>query len=165
VPPPDADAGLGPIGQFDQRWAYTRRLSRRLADDRSDPQHALETMLSQRRYGILAYYEEAHDHQTLRHDPMFKLITQRSIHDEPLASQPKLSRLENRARSADLQRMIDFLIDTGLERLQHKRGGGLPKQVTFDLDPTDDPCHGQQQLRLFHGYYGQYHYLPQAISK
>lgn len=72
---------------------------------------------------------------------MFKLIGQRSIDAESLASQPTLSRLENRAQPADLQRMIDFLIDTGIERLQHKHGGGLPKQITFDLDPTDDPCH------------------------
>ena len=44
---------------------------------------------------MLADYEDANDHQTLRHDPMFKLIGQRSIHDAPLASQPTLSRLEN----------------------------------------------------------------------
>jgi hypothetical protein len=122
-------------------------------------------MLSQRLYGLLADYEDANDHQTLRHDPMFKLIGQRSIHDAPLASQPTLSRLENRAQPVELQWMLDFLIDTGIERLQHKHGDSLPDQVTFDLDPTDDPCHGQQQLRLFHGYYDQHQYLPHVISE
>ena len=159
------DAGLLPIRQLDQRWRYTRRLAACLGDHRRAPDHPTLTLLRQRLYGILADYADANDHQTLRHDPVFKLIADRSIHDPPLASQPTLSRFENAARSSELQQWVDFLIDTGVERLQHAHRGALPDQLTLDLDPTDDPCHGQQQLRLFHGYYDQHQYLPQIISE
>lgn len=66
---------------------------------------------------------------------------------------------------AELQSLIDFTIDTGVERLHQKHGDQLPACITLDLDTTDDPCHGQQQLRLFHGYYDQYQYLPLIISE
>lgn len=80
------------IRQFDQHCGYIHRLSRCLADARVDPQHSIEAMLAQRLYGVLADYEDVNDRQTLRHDPMFKLIGQRSIDAEPLACQPTLSR-------------------------------------------------------------------------
>jgi len=95
---------------------------------------------------------------------VFKLIPDRSIHDPPLASQPMLSRFENAARPSELQQWVNFLIDTGVERLQHAHRGALPVQLTLNLDPADDLCHGQQQVRLFHGYYDQHQYLPQIIS-
>jgi hypothetical protein len=61
--------------------------------------------------------------------------------------------------------MIDFAITTGIERLKEKYGGQLPACLTLDLDATDDPTHGRQQLTLFHGYYGQYQYFPLIISE
>jgi len=100
---------------------------------------------------------------------IFKLIAGRQPEDAALASQPTLSRFENRVGPAELQRLIDFTIATGVERLQDKHprkpGGSIPTHVTLDLDTTDDPTHGQQQLRLFHGYYDQYQYLPLVISE
>jgi hypothetical protein len=117
-------------------------------------------MTRQRLYGILAGYEDCNDHDTLRSEPVFKLVAGRPIDDDPLASQPTLSRFENSVTCAELQRLIDFVIDTGVERLREKHHGELPDQVTLDLDTTDDPTHGHQQLTLFHGYYDQYQYLP-----
>lgn len=161
-----SDAGLLLFRQFDQRWDYTRRLAACLTDDRHDPEHTILQMLRQRVYGILADYEDCNDHDALRDDPILKLIADRLPQDPPLASQPTLSRFENAASDCrGLQRMVEFLIATGVERLAAKHGGRLPEQVTLDLDPTDDPCHGQQQLVFFHGYYDQYQYLPMVISE
>jgi len=163
--PISGDAGLLPIRQFDERWRYTQRLAACLVDRRCDPDHSHEQMVRQRLYGMLAGYEDCNDHDTLRDEPVFKLVSGRQVEDDPLASQPTLSRFENSVTPAELQRLIDLLIDTGVERLHAKHGGDLPAQVTLDLDTTDDPCHGDQQLRLFHGYYDQYQYLPLIISE
>ncbi len=164
--PISGDAGLLPIRQFDQRRRYTQRLAACLIDRRSDPDHSHEQMVRQRVYGILAGYEDCNDHDTLRHEPVFKLVSGRRIGDDPLASQPTLSRFENGVTCGELQRLIDFTIDTGVEHLRDKHPRKrLPEHVTLDLDTTDDPCHGDQQLRLFHGYYDQYQYLPLIISE
>lgn len=163
--PISGDAGLLPIRQFDDRWHYTQRLADCLIDRRDEPEHSHVQMTRQRLFGILAGYEDCNDHDTLRDEPVFKLIAGRQPGDDPLASQPTLCRFENGVTPAELQRLIDFTLDTGVERLKHKHGGGLPDCVTLDLDPTDDPCHGDQQLRLFHGYYDQYQYLPMVISE
>ncbi len=175
-----SDAGLLPIRQFDQRWRYTDRLAACLHDSKPDRVHTLIAMLRQRLFGILAGYQDCNDHDTLRNDPVFKLVAGRLPHDDALASQPTLSRFENLATPAVLQEVIDFLIATGVQRLRHKHGGGggggggggqspdggpLPAAITLDLDATDDPTHGRQQLTLFHGYYGQYQYFPLVISE
>lgn len=167
-----SDAGLLPLRQFDQRWNYTQRLADCLVDRRplregeaSRRQHTLLSMLRQRIFGILAGYEDCNDHDTLRNDPVFKLIADRLPDDEPLASQPTLSRFENLATPQVLQKLIDFTIATGIERLKQKHGGQLPASLTLDLDATDDPTHGHQQLTLFHGYFGQYQYFPLILSE
>ncbi len=146
-----SDAGLLPLRQFDQRWNFTARMSRCLHDPKPQRQHILQSMLRQRIFGILAGYEDCNDHDTLRDDPVFKLIADRLPKDDPLASQPTLSRFENLATPAVLQRLIDFNIATGIELLKQVHGGKLPASITLDLDATDDPTHGHQQLTLFHG--------------
>ena len=159
------DAGLLPIRQFDHRWGFTRRLAACLVDHRSNPDHSYVQMVRQRVYGILAGYEDCNDHNMLRDEPVFKLVAGRQIEDDALASQPTLSRFENSATIAELQRLIDFTIDTGVERLRETQGRQLSSPITLDLDTTDDPTHGNQQLTLFHGYYDQYQYLPLIISE
>jgi hypothetical protein len=168
-----SDAGLLPLRQFDQRWKYTSRMIQclsdplRLAQGRPSPDRdqSLLSMLRQRLFGILAGYEDCNDHDTLRDDPIFKMVAGRLPEDKPLASQPTLSRFENLVTPAMLQKLIDFMIDTGIERLKQKHGGQLPASITLDLDATDDPTHGHQQLTLFHGYFGQYQYFPLIISE
>jgi hypothetical protein len=160
-----SDAGLLPLRQFDQRWQYTQRLAACLHDPRPDRVHALIEMLRQRVFGILAGYEDCNDHDTLRDDPVFKLVAGRLPEDKALASQPTLSRFENLATPQVLQDVIDFLITTGIERLKQNHGGALPASITLDLDATDDPTHGQQQLTFYHGYFGQYQYFPLIISE
>ncbi|MGD0141512.1 MAG: IS1380 family transposase [Tepidisphaeraceae bacterium] len=159
------DVGLLPLRQFDQRWQYTARMADCLHDPKPSREQTLDSMLRQRFFGILAGYEDCNDHDTLRDDPVFKLITDRLPDGKALASQPTLSRFENLATPAVLQKLIDFTIDTGIERLKQKHGGTLPASLTLDLDATDDPTHGHQQLTLFHGYFGQYQYFPLIISE
>ena len=159
------DAGLLPLRQFDQRWHYTARMARCLDDPNPDRDHSFLSMLRQRFFGILAGYEDCNDHDTLRNDPVFKLVAGRLPEDEALASQPTLSRFENLITPAVLQRLIDFNIATGIERLKQNHGGKLPASITLDLDATDDPAHGNQQMTLFNGYFGQYQYFPLVISE
>jgi len=159
------DAGLLPLRQFDQRWRYTARMAGCLHDPKPSRHQSLLSMLRQRLFGILAGYEDCNDHDTLRNDPVFKLIADRLPEDKALASQPTLSRFENLATPAVLQQLIDFTIATGIERLKFKHGGALPASITLDLDATDDPTHGRQQLTLFHGYFGQYQYFPLILSE
>lgn len=160
-----SDAGLLAIRQFDQRWNYTARMAACLDDPKPGRAQSLVSMLRQRVFGILAGYEDCNDHDTLRDDPVFKLIAERRSEGDALASQPTLSRFENSATPKVLQKLIDFNIHTGIERLKAHHKGQLPAQITLDLDATDDPTHGHQQLTLFHGYYGQYQYFPLIISE
>ena len=160
-----SDAGLLPIGQLDQRWRFTERMAACLSDARNDPNQSISVMLRQRLYGILADYDDCNDHDSLRDEPVFKLLAGRLPQDAPLASQPTLSRFENSVTIEALWKLLDFLVVTGLERLGTRNGGRLPGQVILDLDPTDDPTHGHQQLSLFHGYYEQHQYFPLLISE
>jgi len=160
-----SDAGLLPFYEFDTKWNYTQRMAGCLFDPKPQREHSLLSMLRQRFYGVLASYEDCNDHDTLRNDPIFKLIGGRLPEDDALASQPTLSRFENLVTPAVLQKLIDFTITTGIEHLKMKHGGRLPATLTLDLDPTDDPTHGDQQLTLYHGFYEQYQYLPLIISE
>ncbi len=160
-----SDAGLLPIREFDQKLRYTERMAACLSDSRTAPDHTLISMLRQRLYGILADYEDCNDHDALRNDPVFKLLADKLPEDDPLASQPTLSRFENAITIPALWALLDFLTHTGIKRLRHQYGGMLPDKVTLDLDPTDDPAHGDQQLTLYHGYYEQYQYFPILISE
>lgn len=160
-----SDAGLLPFREFDQRWRYSARMAACLSDARVDPEHTTLSMLRQRLYGILADYEDCNDHDALRNDPTFKLLSGKSPTDDPLAAQPTLSRFENAVTVPALENLQDFLVVTGIERLRDHHGGQVPACVTLDIDPTDDPTHGHQQLSLFHGYYGQHQYFPVVISE
>lgn len=104
-------------------------------------------------YGILADYPDQNDHDVLRSDPIFKLICDRSIHDEDLASQPTLSRLENAITVGSFFRLRETLLEQFIASFDKP-----PTQLTLDMDPFDDPTHGDQQLTFFHGYYDQYPY-------
>ncbi|MEK6237695.1 MAG: transposase, partial [Planctomycetales bacterium] len=99
------------------------------------------------------------DHDALRADPIFKLVCDRSPNARDLASQPTLSRFENWIDVTSLKRLRDVMIDQFIQSFDQP-----PTQVTLDLDPFDDPTHGSQQLTFFHGYYGQYQYLPRLLT-
>ena len=159
--PISRDAGLLPIRQFDGQIRLTEQVAAAI-EDRRDPnliEHSILTMVRQRIFGILADYEDQNDHDTLRSDPVFKLITDRLPDDPDLASQPTLSRLENAVTIPDLWRLRDVLMDLFIQSFDRP-----PSHLTFDVDAVDDPTHGQQQLSMFHGYYEQHQYLPIVIT-
>lgn len=160
-----SDAGLLAFRQFDERIGWTARFAACIEDPRSDPAHSLLSMVRQRVYGIIAGYEDCNDHDTLRDDPMFKLIAGKLPNGDALASQPTLSRLENAVSVASLNKLADLMLQLGVQRVRRANGGTLPSRVTIDLDPTDDPSHGAQQLTFFHGYYDQHQYYPMIVSE
>jgi hypothetical protein len=156
-----SDAGLLPIRQFDERAGLTRAVAEAL-DDPRDPdltEHSFLEMVRSRVYGILAGYEDQNDHDTLRHDPVFKVVADRSPEDDALASQPTLSRFENAISVKSLKRLRDVFIDQFIASFPKP-----PRHLTFDLDAVDDPAHGHQQLTFWHGYYDQNQYLPLVIT-
>jgi hypothetical protein len=156
-----SDAGLLPIREFDERVGLTHQFAGALRDRRTPEMidHSFLEMVRARIYGIIAGYEDQNDHDTLRDDPVFKLIADRSPDAEPLASQPTLSRFENAISIASLKRLRDLFIDQFITSFTTP-----PKHLTFDLDAVDDPAHGAQQLVLFHGYFDQYQYFPSFIT-
>jgi len=159
--PLTTDAGLLPIRQFDDWIRLTEQFAAAIEDKR-DPdlvQQSLLSMVRQRIFGILADYEDQNDHDTLRSDPVFKVIADRLPDDPDLSSQPTLSRFENAVSIADLWRLRDVLVDLFIQSFDTP-----PGHITLDLDAFDDAAHGNQQLIMFHGYYEQYQYLPILVT-
>jgi hypothetical protein len=155
-----SDAGLLVVREFDERLGLTGQFAAALRDARRDPDHSLRSMVRQRIYGILAGYEDQNDHDTLRYDPIFQLVCDRIPDDgAETASQPTLSRFENAVDVKSLFRLRELFVDQFLDSFDTP-----PTRLTLDLDGFDDPAHGEQQLTLFHGYYGQNQYFPLIIT-
>jgi hypothetical protein len=154
-----SDAGLLSLRQLDQRLGWSVAVADVLDDTRQAGKvdHGLLPILRQRLFGLLAGYEDANDHTRLRHDPILQAVADRD--GEALASQPTLSRFENAATARQVARINRLLVKMFLQRT----GGQAPERIVLDVDPTNDPCHGHQQLALFNGFYGQHMYLPNLV--
>lgn len=123
-------------------------------------EHELHELLMQRVMAIACGYEDGNDAARLASDPVHKLLVGRDPKKgEDLASQPTLSRFENSVNRKELFCMLEALADVVIER-QRKRLHGRARKITIDLDPTDDPTHGAQQLSFFNGHYDTHCYLP-----
>jgi hypothetical protein len=143
---------------LDQRYRVTEKVAGCLQDPRDSHKvkHDLLTLVRQRLFAIAQGYEDNNDAATLARDPVFKIMAGRTPEtSEDLASQPTLSRFENRVSSKDLHRLSDWLL-----KLYLKTHPGPRKVIVLDMDATDDPTHGQQQLSFFHGYYEEHMYHP-----
>lgn len=153
------DAGLLPLKEFDHKIGYLDSINAAIEDPRQPKKvvHEQRTQLAQRLYGMIAGYEDCNDHQRLRHDPTFKVLAGRDNLQSPLAGQSSLCRLENRIQPADFHNLFEVLVDT------YARTGRQTRSMILDLDTTDDPCHGRQQLSLFNAYYKNDIYLPLLI--
>ncbi len=168
-----SNAGGLLLGQVDRG----RRLMRRFADcfsDRRDPrlrEHEVVTLVGQRVFAIALGYEDLNDHDELRHDPLFHVLAgklQANRSDcAPVAGKSTLNRLEHiPKREAEKYHKIDhdpgklaaLFVEIFLDA--HKKP---PRRIVLDLDATDDPVHGDQEGRFFHGYYDCYCYLPLYI--
>jgi Transposase DDE domain group 1 len=156
-----SDGGVLFLREIEARVGIIRRFAAALDDPRDDryTDHSDEELLSQRIFQITCGYEDANDCNPLRHDPALKAACGRlPISDEPLASQPSMSRFENRPRRSELYHLAQALFDTFAASYDQ-----APKSLLLDIDDTADEVHGAQQQSLFNGYYDNYCYLPLHI--
>lgn len=156
-----SDGGALLLGGVDRQMRLTERLASCLSDGR-DPEkidHSFPEMLRQRVFSLAMGYADGNDASRLCADPVLKTLCEReAVSGHDLASQPTLSRFENAASGKDLVAMGRRLEDSTLAHLA--RTHRTPKLVTLDMDPTEDPTHGQQQFTFFNGYYDSWCYLP-----
>ena len=172
-----SDAGLSLIAEIDRKLQITSQFAQCFQDYRklNRIDHTVESLITQRIYGLVMGYEDLNDHEELRHDPMFALAVLKTIgiEDEPviLAGKSTLNRLEHCPED----------IEQGADSRYHKIGHSPseieslfvniflksyskePRQIILDLDVTDDLVHGLQEQVFFNTYYGGYCYAPLYI--
>jgi hypothetical protein len=169
-----SDAGALLLQRTDQAIGLIERLAQCFVD-RRDPsliEHSVRTLIGQRVFGMAMGYEDLNDHESLRHDAVFgalpgKLEPQRRAECAALAGKSTLNRLELHP-AAGVDRYHKIMPDSaGIERLFVElfleAYPKAPAEIVLDLDATDDPLHGHQEGRFFHGYYDGYCYLPLYI--
>lgn len=161
-PHASSDGGAVLLKAADARYGLIDGFARCLVDDRQSGKvrHTLGDLLAQRIFGLACGHPDANDAERLADDPIHKLLLGRDpIAGDPLASQPTISRFENQVGVQELYEMGCALAACVVER-HRKRLHGRARQITIDLDPTDDPTHGAQQLTFFNGHYDSWCYLP-----
>jgi hypothetical protein len=160
-----SDGGLIWLAQADDRLGLSAAFAAQVRDWRRGPvRHPLALLLRQRLLQIACGYEDQDDADTLRHDPLLKLVCGRRPHapSAALASQPTLSRLENAVDRRACYRLA-YALGAVYVQERERVAGGVPAQVLLDLDSTDDPTHGAQEGSSYHGYYRQHMYHPLLI--
>jgi hypothetical protein len=177
-----SDAGALLLRQVEQRTGILRQFAACFRDHRQSDrvEHSVRELVRQRVYGIALGYEDLNDHDQLRADPLIALLSgkadlegqqRRRARDRGKAGAGKstLNRLELTPADADQTArykkivMDEKAIDELLVDLYIQAQPRKPKRIVLDLDATDDPLHGEQEGRFFHGYYGDYCYLPLYI--
>jgi hypothetical protein len=167
-----SDAGGLLLGAADRAILMVDRFAACFIDRRSQAhiEHSVATLLRQRIFAMALGYEDLNDHDTLRHDPVMAVLAgklkARRADCAAVAGKSTLNRLELSTPepsryhkiSYDAGAVDELFVDLFLEA--HRTA---PKQITLDLDATDDPLHGEQEGRFFHGYYKSYCYLPLYI--
>jgi hypothetical protein len=164
-----SDAGAVLLGATDRAIRLVKRFAACFIDRRRPElvEHLVPTLVGQRVFGIALGYEDINDHDDLRHDPVMAVLAgklaARREDCAPVAGKSTLNRLELSRGTATRYHKISHDAVT-IERLfvtlfldAHKTP---PKEIILDLDATDDPLHGHQEGRFFHGYYDCYCYLP-----
>jgi hypothetical protein len=165
-----SDAGALLLREADRTIALIDRVAGCFADgrDQADVVHTVRTLVGQRIVAIALGYEDVNDHDTLRFDPVLALFSGRLEAKRkdcaPLAGKSTINRLEHAPRGAgdryhkighDPKALADVFVEVFLDA--HAKA---PREIVIDLDATDDPLHGHQEGRFFHGYYDCYCYLP-----
>jgi hypothetical protein len=165
-----SDAGALLLRETDRAITLMDRLAACFRDGRDPGRvvHSLRTLVGQRIIGLALGYEDVADHDDLRFDPVLALFSDRLEPRRPdcaaLGGKSTLNRLEHAPRAAD-DRYRKITVDAGaveslLIDLFLDAHAKAPKEIVLDLDATDDPLHGRQEGRFFHGYYDGYCYLP-----
>lgn len=144
-----SDGAVLLLEKMERKHHYIRDFSRLIPDQR-DPSrvtHSIEKLLKQRVYALMLGYEDGNDVQYLKNDPLLK-----DVLEGDLASQPTISRIENTLDKHAIFNLCYAWIDKYVSTLKNR------KQVTIDIDSTDDATHGHQQLSMYNGYYGHFIY-------
>jgi Transposase DDE domain group 1 len=154
-----SDGGLPWLAQADAVLGLCARLAGALPERRTRHiRYSLESLVRQRVLQIACGYADQNDAETLRTDPLLKLVCgQLPESGADLAGQSTFSRLENSVGRHDCQRLAHALLDVYLAAREHD---GVPRHILLDIDSTDDPTHGQQEGAAYHGYYRQHQYYP-----
>ena len=149
-----SDAGVMLLSAVDRKLGLIEAASRCIADPRNPLliTHAVRDMLRQRVYGLALGWEDLNDHGALRCD--VALQTAVGV-DREVASAPTLCRLQSWSDRASAVRLHELLVEQFIAGFKT-----TPKELVLDFDATDNPLHGQQEQRFFHGYYDSYCYLP-----
>jgi len=149
-----SDAGVMLLRACDKKLGLTKAINKIIDDPRNRKmiEHSQLSLLRQRIYSICLGYEDLNDHTELRNDIAF----QTAVDEEKiLASQSTLCRLENRISSKEIALIHEVLIEIFINSFT-----SAPKELILDFDATDDPTHGNQEGKFFHGYYDHYCFLP-----
>jgi len=181
------DGGGLLLREVEDRFGIIGRFAECFTDHRNPDliEHTVEQLLAQRIYGLALGYEDLCDHDKLRHDQLLATLVgkkdptgqdrqQGRDSGKALAGKSTLNRLEltgekvdpkNRYRKivADQESLERFFVEAFLGLREATGGGAAPKRIVLDLDATDDPLHGDQMGKFFHGYYKHYCYLPLYI--
>lgn len=159
-----ADAGVLLARQAEHNVKICQGMAEAIEDWRDPTKitHTLLQLVSQRVYQLVCGYEDANDSNQMRHDPLFKIACDRVPQQgaELLASQPTLTRLENHVQASDIKRLRRLFVERFIASYAQ-----APEQIVLDIDGWDDPTHGEQQLSLFHGYFGQSMYFPVLVNE
>jgi len=174
-----SDAGGLLLREVEKRTHVLKRLGGCFFDHRNPQliEHSVESLVKQRIYAMALGYEDLNDHDTLRHDELLALLSdkrdpsganrlRRQDKGKALAGKSTLNRLELTPEGANEKSRYKKIVakpkemDALLVQLFLESYSTPPQQIVIDADATDDPLHGHQQGRFFHGYYGHYCYLP-----
>lgn len=149
-----SDGGVMLLRQVDRRIGLSATVAAALNDPRTPERitHELRDLVAQRLYGLCCGYEDLNDHDQLRHDPLMQTAVGKT---DELASSPTFSRLETRATRTDIAALNRVLVEQFIA--SHSEA---PTELVIDIDASDVPLHGSQELSQFHGYYDHYCYLP-----
>lgn len=167
-----SDAGGLLLGAADRAIRMVDRLASCFVDRRSQAhvEHSVATLIGQRIFAIALGYEDLNDHETLRHDPLMAVLAgkleARRADCAAVAGKSTLNRLELSKPEPSRYHKISYdaaAVDKLFVDLFIEAHRTAPSQITLDLDATDDPLHGEQEGRFFHGYYKSYCYLPLYI--
>ena len=178
-----SDAGVMMLGEVERQRRILARFATCFEDHRNPLliEHKVQTLVAQRVLGLAMGYEDLNDHDQLRVDPLLAAVTgvadplgssrsREQDRGKPLAGKSTLHRFEWGAVSpvatdrykrigVDAEAVKRFFVEVFLDSIESP-----PEQLILDLDATDDPVHGEQEGRFFHGYYGHYCYLPLYVT-
>lgn len=167
-----SDGGGLLLREVEKRIGVLRQFAACFTDYRNPEliEHPVEELVAQRVYGLALGYEDLNDHEELRNDPLLAVLVEKGeLGEKALAGKSTLNRLElSKETVSEKERYKKIVLHHGaVDRLLVdiflKAHREAPEEIILDLDATDDPLHGKQEGRFFHGFYGHYCYLPLYI--